>query len=438
MTVHLVSRIDVKDFGAGVLRVGDLNGDGAPDLLLVQSVYETREITCLTAVTISGEIIWQTGKPDRTNARGPYADLPVQVHDWDNDGANEVMYVKQATYVGAGRGVRERAPRYEGNAAMVVLDARTGKEKKRFAIPAPADDSFAFADLTGRGRRQDLVVKDRYWNMWGVSFAGAVLWHWKGSTGHYPAVADVDGDGKDEVFVGYTLIDHDGGVLWDHHPAGGRSEPHSDANWIARLPDGSWRLLFGNHGAHCLTPDGAEAWRHELDEGYRTGGTFHSEAQHVVVGRFRPESPMQAAVIGRGSPRSRKGKAGLYLFDVATGREIWRRKLPAGSWAVACRELDWSGAGRPGKLLVYGMPTLREFAAIYNGDGEVVDVLPIPWKAPPATASGKEVAYATRADVWGDGRQEAIFFGPRGICIYANARPPARPAHCNETVYSGM
>lgn len=43
-TVHLVSRIDVRDFGAETVRIGDLNSDGAPDLLLVQSVYGTVRI----------------------------------------------------------------------------------------------------------------------------------------------------------------------------------------------------------------------------------------------------------------------------------------------------------------------------------------------------------------------------------------------------------
>jgi hypothetical protein len=51
----------------------------------------------------------------------------------------------------------------------MVLDGGTGQEKARLALPAPADDSFLFADLTGRGRREDLVVKDRYWNMWGIA-----------------------------------------------------------------------------------------------------------------------------------------------------------------------------------------------------------------------------------------------------------------------------
>ena len=69
MPVHLVSCIDVKDFGAETLRVGDLNGDGAPDLLLVQSEYGRRSITCLTALTIDGRVLWQVGSPSARLAR---------------------------------------------------------------------------------------------------------------------------------------------------------------------------------------------------------------------------------------------------------------------------------------------------------------------------------------------------------------------------------
>ena len=43
-STHLVSAFETRDFGASTIRIGDLNGDGAPDLLLVQSVDETREM----------------------------------------------------------------------------------------------------------------------------------------------------------------------------------------------------------------------------------------------------------------------------------------------------------------------------------------------------------------------------------------------------------
>src|SRR5512139_3528167 len=110
-TVHLVSRIVGKEFLSETVRIGDLNGDGAPEVLFVQNLYVPRIITSLTATTITGEILWQTGTPSKDNGRC-YCDLPVQIYDWDRDGRNEVLYVRQATYLDAPppnpRTVRER------------------------------------------------------------------------------------------------------------------------------------------------------------------------------------------------------------------------------------------------------------------------------------------------------------------------------------------
>jgi len=423
MSIHLVRSIDVRDFGAETVRVGDLNSDGAPDLLFVQSVRPTREITCLTATTILGEILWQTGTPDASHGE-IYSDLPVQIYDWNGDGCNEVLVVRQAEYLewDRQREVRENAGKYGGQAAMVVLDGRTGKQLEEFPLPAPADDSFLFADLTGQGRRQDLVVKDRYLNMWGVSHAGEVLWHYKGSVGHFPAYGDVDGDGRDEVFVGFALVDHDGTVLFERDSAGA----HQDAATAARLADESWRLLFGNHGLHCLTVEGRELWSHPL-----------AEAQHVVAGRFREDSEMQLAVIDRGQPQpdGTRASATLYLYDL-DGREIWRRSQPEGGWYSACLEINWLGPGQPQGLLVYSRGP-HQPAAIYDGQGEVVAELPmvLPDGKPPRDHFH---FYGTRADVWGDGREEVILFGAKGACVYANATPLALPTLYNNTLYPGM
>jgi hypothetical protein len=133
-TVHLVSRIVGKEFLSETIRIGDLNGDSAPEILFVQNLYGPRQITCLTATTLLGEILWQTGTPSKDNGRA-YCDLPVQIYDWDRDGTNEVLHVWQATYLDSppptAQNIRERAPRYEGNATMLVLDGHTGREKTR-------------------------------------------------------------------------------------------------------------------------------------------------------------------------------------------------------------------------------------------------------------------------------------------------------------------
>lgn len=424
--VRLLSRIDTKDFGAETLRIGDLNADGGPDLLFVQSHYGSRRITCLTATTISGEVLWQVGEPSADNGR-IYSDLPVQIYDWDNDGRNEVLYVRQAKYLDPydGKRVRERASKYEGLATMIVLDAATGRQKTTFDLPAPADDCFLFADLTGRGRPEDLVVKDRYWNLWGVAHDGKVLWQWKGSTGHFPAVADVDNDGRDEVFVGFALIDHDGKVLFAKDPKG----EHQDACWIARPADGQWRLLFGNGGIHCLAVDGTELWHHAL-----------GEAQHVVAGRFQKESELQFVVVDRTPVPTHRRDANawaiLYLYDI-NGKELWRRQQTKGDWAIAPLAVNWSGPEATQAILVYGHGPGRP-AVLYDGRGEVIAQLPMEYEPGRSDRDRRNEFYALAASVWGDCRDEILLFGSRGACIYTNPRPLAIRTLYNETLYPGM
>ena len=431
MPVHLASTIETPDYGAEVIRVGDLNGDGAPDILFIQSDYGSRAISCLTAVTIHGTFLWQVGTPSAANGR-IYSDLPVQIYDWDNDGCNEVLYVRQAIYADPVQYplgdiiIRERAHRYEGDAVMVVLDAATGKQKHSFSIPAPADDSFLFADLTGRGRREDFVVKDRYWTMWGIAHSGEVLWRWEGATGHFPAIADVDGDGRDEVFVGYALIDHDGSVMFQHDAG----DSHQDAAYIVRLPDGEWRLIFGNGGVHCLDVQGNVIWHKPM-----------REAQHVVAGHYRDDSAIQLAVIDRGWPRSINGNpATLYLFDIESGREIWRRVQPPGGWGAGCIDIRWQTVHGLQDIMVY-MRGVGQPAAVYDGNGDIVDEMPVPEHYCGDYDSGEGVTpchYCVRADVHGDGRDEVIVFGWKGARIYSNARPLALPTLYNHTFYPGM
>src|SRR5688500_14294847 len=102
-TTHLVSSFATREFGADTVRIGDLNGDGAPDVLFTQThnqikpgtnelLCRTREIRCLTATTIAGDILWQYGEPSLQNGCNT-GDMPVQVYDWDGDGANEVLFI---------------------------------------------------------------------------------------------------------------------------------------------------------------------------------------------------------------------------------------------------------------------------------------------------------------------------------------------------------
>jgi len=88
----LWKKIETKNFGVGRnLRFGDLNNDGTVDVLVGQVMHHghkdrNSELSCLTAMTFDGEILWQKGKPDlwRDHLTN---DVSFQIHDIDNDGS---------------------------------------------------------------------------------------------------------------------------------------------------------------------------------------------------------------------------------------------------------------------------------------------------------------------------------------------------------------
>jgi hypothetical protein len=163
----------------------------------------------------------------------------------------------------------------------------------------------------------------------------------------------------------------------------------------------------------------------------------------VVVGRFSRETALQAAVVNRGLPRNEKGAADLYLFDIETGRELWKRTQPLGAWGANCQDVRWTGTEGLSEILLArsagGWP-----AVIYNGKGDIVEELEIPQAYCSTYDSGgmgginTGVHYCYRADVFGDSRDEVIVVGWKGVRICANARPLAIPTLYNTTLYRGM
>ena len=204
-----------KTEGYGVarnLRFGDLDGDGKTDILFGQILHHgpkdaNSEVSCLTAVNLDGQKLWQIGEPD------PWKDhlsndIAFQIHDLDGDGRTEVIYCKDME--------------------LIVADGKTGKIKYKVPTPAtpsntPAPrnrfprilgDALFFCDFRGQGRAGDIVLKDRYNSFWVFNEKLELLWQAQCNTGHYPFAYDVDGDGKDELFIGYSCFDHNGKQLW--------------------------------------------------------------------------------------------------------------------------------------------------------------------------------------------------------------------------------
>ena len=232
--MKLWKKISLGDFGVGRnLRFGDLNGDGKLDVLVAQQKRfgpkdRYSEVGCLTAMTFDGEILWQNGRPDPWDYRLSN-DVGVQIHDLDGDGRNEAIYCRD----------------FE----IVVADGATGKTKYKAPTPdAPREaqppprfpkilgDCLMFADLRGIGAKRDLIIKDRYRNLWAYNDRLEPLWTLSLNTGHYGFPYDVDGDGRDEVVIGYSLVSPDGKVLWSNDRI---LQDHADGVAIVQFQEGA-------------------------------------------------------------------------------------------------------------------------------------------------------------------------------------------------------
>src|SRR5262249_54146189 len=147
------------------------------------------------------------------------SDCPFQIHDLDGDGRNEVVLVKDfkiQVLDGATGGLKtwgwmpEVSPRPTKEAAKGKADVKDWRYGRVLG------DAIAFANVSGKAGRTDIVIKDRYDNFWVFDNALKLMWGGKGQLGHYPYPFAGGRDGRDRIAIGYALWDHDGTQLWSH------------------------------------------------------------------------------------------------------------------------------------------------------------------------------------------------------------------------------
>ena len=99
MEPFLLKTIDLTKAGQRCkMLVGDLDGDGRRELLMVQADggiddrFIPHQVVCLTAFNLDGEMLWQVGTPSE-DPGGHGSDFPAQIYDIDGDGFNEVICV---------------------------------------------------------------------------------------------------------------------------------------------------------------------------------------------------------------------------------------------------------------------------------------------------------------------------------------------------------
>ncbi|HWC16956.1 MAG TPA: twin-arginine translocation signal domain-containing protein, partial [Terriglobales bacterium] len=389
----LWKQFSTPKFGAGrSARFGDLDGDGQIEMLIAQNIPRVSgdahdQISCLTAVSLDGKILWQSGRPNPRNILLTN-DLPFQIHDIDGDGQNEVIAVRDFK--------------------LQILEGRSGRVKLWTWMPTqpPAasgarppyamenGDSLALVNVSGGKERRDILVKDRYTSFWIFNQNLDLLWAGRGQTGHFPYPFDIDGDGKDEILIGYTLWDHTGERLWSHDE---ELHDHADAVFVGNLSEDASaepRAYVSGSDEGLLIFDKRGTILNHVRVGHAQSGT---------IGRFRSDlSGLQYMTVNFW-----KNPGIVTLFD--KDGNILMQEEPIHS-ASSMLPVNWRGDGQDFVLL---SGNVHEGGMI---DGHMRRVVMFP-------DDGHPDLCASVANLTGDARDEVILWDQNSVWIYTQDRP---------------
>jgi rhamnogalacturonan endolyase len=223
---ELVSFFPVVKQGSLTPIFGDLNNDGSLDCVIRLSNGNHEESqnpglpVQLEAFSSFGRSLWRKNICDHDHCYGSANNVPFNVWDMDSDGKAEIitrMQIGDTVYVAIIDGltgvIKNKIPW-----SKMETDNQRSSTRIHMSIAYLDGVNPAIITQTGLYENEVFVAFDANLNkLWQFdSFAET-----NGSAGHKIEVADVDSDGKQEIFDGTTCLNPDGTVRWSiyrQHP----------------------------------------------------------------------------------------------------------------------------------------------------------------------------------------------------------------------------
>lgn len=380
MNIYKLKELSYNNAGKGCrMWLGDIDGDGRMEYVMVQpdggidDRFVPHMVQCATAYNLEGEQLWQIGEPD-PQVKNSGSDIPAQIYDIDNDGFNEFICVMKGE--------------------LCIFNGKTGELKEKHAIPSEmAHDCIIIADLEGTGYAQNIILKDRYHQIWALDRNYEVMWTFRGDVGHYPWVYDLNGDGRDEVIAGYTVVSADGKPMWRID-----MEDHADCIWVADLyENGEPVVIVGGADTTAYTPDGKLLWRF----------TDTVESQNIAPGKFFTDRKgLQIAGLDRIVREGQEGKDGVFIFD-CDAKSLYKENRKSIGWSSIVTTLSGFERNSAQDYILAYRRGPEEKSGVFDGNMNCLVEFPFE-------------GHCIFGDLNGDGINKLMLYNNESIVIYSS------------------
>ncbi|MFG1885179.1 cellulose binding domain-containing protein [Micromonospora sp. NPDC049102] len=420
-------------YSANDASVGDLNGDGTYEIVLKWDPSNAKDNSqsgytgnvYVDAYTLTGTRLWRIDLGRNIRAGAHYTQF--QVYDYDGDGRAEVaMKTADGTRSGTGQLIGSSSADYRNSSGYVLsgpeyltmFNGQTGAIASTVTYDPPRGTVSSWGDSYGNrvdrflagtayldGQRPSLIMARGYYTRAVVAAwdfrNGSLTKRWTfdsnssgngaaaGQGNHQLSVADVDGDGRQEIVYGAATIDDNGRLLYS------TGNGHGDAMHVGDLDPGRAGLEVFKVDEDASKPS---SWFADA----RTGQILWSTPASGDNGRG------VSADIWAGSPGAESWSAAVSGLANTRGQNIGRKPSSTNFLAwwdgdpvrelLDATKIDKYGTGGETRLL----------------DGNGV-----------ASNNGTKSTPALSGDILGDWREEVIWrtTDSRALRIYSTPTP---------------